>query len=847
MLLTGCRANVQMKRWGRLAPVLLEVYYYEGPTCLLDAVVELSSAHLSLAIIYDQSQVSRATGQFADVLFAVFELNHDLEALDRSISLYQSLLENHLAQLSPERTYIEARLGYALLHRFIALHSGEDCQTSLKVLEGAHQGLQNEYSQAWEATVTGLLKSTSDAWAFLTVTTQNLIDMLDIIRTSRTSSLPRSIYILSLVAESRLANSIFAKSQQHQYITILLETQQSALQLCSQDAEVLRYQVLVHLCGLNFNAHYHAKDHAATMTRLNKAVECVSAARCLPVLMSRNPYYHMISLQKWGMAVMQRATYVTDLDAMEQAVDALKKAVTVGSDIAPRMLFGYIFSTLTSAVGFYFDQTGRIGVLDEHLSLARPIISAYPHVLHAPFFASNIAEAMLLRAKLSDSTAAQSLVNEAIRLCQERKTSIELATVDISEHLQLDLTLINASRMQIMAGDYPFMKPLDIFQLAQESITRVPPQKTSHRTGLILAMTDALMLQAQQESDPSYLLTGLSLLQQEIDSPEMSSAMYIVELLAARGDLLYAQAITGNPVDRTLLNSAWEQYDRAITATPRRPRERFQTCLRWAHQATKMKEPSMALKAYEHAVNILPQVVFLGEEVVQRVEALRQVSGLAASSIATALTLGNIPTAIDFLERTRGILWLQSIRLRDTQLSSLPEVVRDRFVEISGELERNLHLDWTARRHKSEELGEVVSEIRTLPTFERFQLPPLLPDVHLALKKREAYAVVIVPSASYCDVMILGMDICHLRLPTITIEWTRRQSRDLNTRCTNARAAYSSAKDSRGISKVKMSNEGHVDPIVPLLSDLWTSLVHPILKHMKIPVSAFKDVDSNIH
>jgi hypothetical protein len=289
---------MQMQRWGHLAMVLLEFYYCEGPTCLLDAVVELSSAHLSLAQICDKAQVPPATGHLAEASFAVFELNYDLGALNRSIQLYQSLLDDHLVQSSPERTYLEARLGYALLHRFIAVDHADDAQLAWKILESAQQGAQNNHSQAWVATVTSLLKSTADIWSFFTVTTEDLKEMLATLHTARTSSLPRSIYTLSFVAESQAAISIFAKSQQHQYILLLIETMQSALQLCSQDAEVLRYQVLIRLCSLHFNAHYHAKDNAAAMTYLNQAIEFVSAARSLPVLMSRNTYFQVISHQE---------------------------------------------------------------------------------------------------------------------------------------------------------------------------------------------------------------------------------------------------------------------------------------------------------------------------------------------------------------------------------------------------------------------------------------------------------------------------------------------------------------------------------------------------------------------
>jgi hypothetical protein len=534
---------------------------------------------------------------------------------------------------------------------------------------------------------------------------------------------------------------------------------------------------------------------------------------------------------------------------MERAVDAFKDAVTTCPDIMMkcRNYSAHIFNNLAVATILYFDQSGRITVIDELLSIVAKLLPQ--NVLESPFFATNLAEAMLMRADVADIDSARALVHQTIRICQNRKISpsfIPDHDGQISrEHIEVNLQLIRASRMQIRTGEHPYLSPKDILQLAQHSFLSLPPQETNSRLGLVLAQTDAWVLMSRIDDDVSHLEAGLALVERELRSSEMSSSIYVADLVAARADLLFAQASQARLEDKkNILDSAWDQYERAANSTSGRARERFQVCLRWAGHALGQEDATEAFKAYSYAIDILPQVVFLGEEVIGRIEALRQVNGLAASSVATALTVGNVSQAIEYLEQTRGILWLQSSRGTDSELTSIPEALRDRLVDVRVELENSDRLHWTTRRHKAEELSNVLSEIRQLPELSRFQLPPLMQDIQLALQERKASAVIIIPSTSYCDVIVLGMnsnrkpsDSIHLRLPQINIERIRVLAQRFSEASSVINTAPGSYDAPRKMWKAVMPEELQFDASVPVLFELWTNLVYPVLQHMDIHVS----------
>jgi hypothetical protein len=283
-------------------------------------------------------------------------------------------------------------------------------------------------------------------------------------------------------------------------------------------------------------------------------------------------------------------------------------------------------------------------------------------------------------------------------------------------------------------------------------------------------------------------------------------------------------------------------YERAATTASGRTRERFQASLRWASNAANRGYPLEALKGYSCATDILPSLVFVGEDVIGRMEALREVNGLAASSVAAALNIGDASSAVQLLEQTRGILWLQSSHIRTPLLELVPNALHDKYKSIALELEAADRLQWTARRQKAEELCRLATEIRKLPDLGRFMLPPLLDEVISAVKER-GYVVVISSSKSCTDVVVLGtaQGHSHLRLHDVDMHQVREWLNSFTNGCASVRSSECLSAVSRKISiaSTQVKPSTHKDSSSGVLSALWFSLVQPIIKHLNMRVSPY--------
>jgi hypothetical protein len=193
-------------------------------------------------------------------------------------------------------------------------------------------------------------------------TNEDLLDLINDLKRVRSSSLPRSTFIISLAAEAQVSKAILSRTQrQHGFLHSAIETTQLALRLCSEAAEVLRCGLLLRLSNLHFKApHYPAAANTEMdiHAHLDASVQMASEARSLTTLMERNAYERCQSLYQWGKCVMHCAVKSEDLDAMELSIDALREALLICPDLELKRKFhAEMLNTLTYAVGLYFDRT----------------------------------------------------------------------------------------------------------------------------------------------------------------------------------------------------------------------------------------------------------------------------------------------------------------------------------------------------------------------------------------------------------------------------------------------------------------------------------------------------------
>lgn len=819
-------------RLDKLAAVLFEYYSYAGPIELLSVVKQLSETHHRLLILSDPDSISALSIHLADIYLAEHQLRHDLDSLELSLKYYRRALDD---EELPNCQHLQAQVGlaYASFYRFLAWDTHEDCRTAVRLIDDA-LGRVDEFdndqiSRAKAIAYAVLIKASAPTRMVMITPLEDTLNMLPSLSEALGYRLSRSLYITCLVAQARLSLYLAMTASQVVHVQAGIIAATKASQLCSEDAVFMKHFTLTSLVTLYFRARYDDKDGSDYYR--DAAVEIAEAMLSMTELMLINSYVHCYWLHCWGDAVMDRAVRREHLDIMEQVVETYKQAIEIcppSHNIRRMLVTNHIAS-----LGQYFEHSGRVSILDEGIALAHRL--GPDAAMNIPYLACNVAEYMIMRARINDSKNARMLISRAIHLCQSRMRA-EGYPHDDMERISMDMHLISASRMQVQLGGDAI---LDIDTILHITLTGLSEShEPALRTACILTRTEALVARARNHDDTSSLVTAQLLLDEELSSALTAPTIFSVDLLAEKANVLIAQSDLMSRisvVDRqNLLTSAWDCYLRAVTASVGRARERFQASLKWAASAANRGNYSEALKAYAFAVNLLPQVVFRGEDVLGRIEALRQVSGLAASSVAMALRVEDVSASILFLEQTRGILWLQTSRVQASDLDRVPPDLKERFINASLNLERSDKLKWATQRAEAAELDSITVKIRELPGFERFLLPPCLQDLEQALNNSGGYAAVVVPNDDQCIVLLFGVPEGHrvVRLPDMDIGRIFSLGRDFIFECSTTRASM------RKMTQSHLKTSPNLDiSNSTLLSELWTRLVRPVIMELGIQVS----------
>jgi hypothetical protein len=818
----------------KLGSVLFEVYKCNGPIELLIATDQLYQTYLHLIIVSHPSSIPSALAYRGDVLTAQYELYGDIATLDDSIRFFMKAL-SYSALADLPRGAINIGFAYALFHRFRVFGTVDDCRASMNHIE-SHDTLIDVdfFAGATNLIVSSIMKTTRSVWAVAPVTLQALMDMSTRLRDLPWCRLSKSLLLLALLAKVKTCWALAFMTQRKDHVREGLQAADQALRLCPEGAEVIRYQILWERGVL------HDLGSTWGMTDMNWRVIMHTAEQLMSSALSgRNSHVQCVSLYSWARASLQSAIEREDVDLMEQSVDALRQCVSI---CQPNHVFKpFALTQFASTLIAYFKDSGRVSILDE----AGTFLDLYSdYIVKHPLLATQIAKLLLLHAQVSDPKTALSRISQAIQICTIRKNAPGFGQADKTEGVAVDLQMIHATRLQLRLGQTPILSPGTILELARQGLAK--EETITLRIELFLAKIDALRYMALTEQDNSHLLEAEKASNYALSVAVTTSPIDCIEIVAAQADLCVAQSDMFHETNSayaatSTLSKAWGLYHKAAWTTGADSssggaRQRFQVCLRWATQAMSRGHMKEAFAAYSVAIELLPRVVFLGEEVIGRIEALRQVNGLAASSVAVALALGNVSMAVQFLECTRGVLWLQFFRTRTEQLSSIPITLRDRFLKLNRSLDAADSLMWSVRRQTAVELHKVVGEIRTYPNLGRFLLPPLLDDITRALVLHDGYALVLIPGKSSCNVIVLGVPEGPTVLTLNEINFVRIKSlrQGFLTSCTVARKAPHDIL--RGIRREEVDRRANLDP-TGLLSELWISIVQPIFYRLGLLVS----------
>ncbi|KEP49579.1 aromatic di-alanine and TPR containing protein [Rhizoctonia solani 123E] len=274
------------------------------------------------------------------------------------------------------------------------------------------------------------------------------------------------------------------------------------------------------------------------------------------------------------------------------------------------------------------------------------------------------------------------------------------------------------------------------------------------------------------------------------------------------------------------------------------PRDRFHHALQWANLAS---EQSLLnpIEAYQTAIDLLPQFIWLGATANQRYQDLSLAENLAVNACFAAIQSSNYSLALEWLEHARCVVWNQSLMLRsplDQLHSSYPDLATQ-LQSVANQLQsfsfetRLIHATpfdsltqeqtGQQRRRLAIEYNSLLAQTRELPGFETF-LKPVQANT-LMHSVRDGPVVVINCHPDRCDALFIlpgNASVAYLALLNFTEEKAKQALSDLDLSLRHQRLRE------RGIRLLADSESGHHDRMESVLSVLWTNLVKPVLDHL---------------
>jgi hypothetical protein len=476
-----------------------------------------------------------------------------------------------------------------------------------------------------------------------------------------------------------------------------------------------------------------------------------------------------------------------------------------------------------SLYGRHYEHTGRVSSLDKIIAMDGPgLDTTYPITMF------NIGAAMLERVQAFRERRLFSLLHRAyqllgmtlnvlplasphrlppvIMMLKVRQLQSELGEVDSDEDQLVD----SARKLLLDAGTA--ILPEDK-RLVLETLAKFLLSRTDLANGVDLDEIDRTI-------------------ESGISAWDDSGSIYLFRVLQARSSCARYRTTQVE----SYANTAWSQYSTLASDLSARPRERYQATLHWIRDAESVHDHRQASSAYRSAIDLLPHLGYIGQDAITRREALAYARGIACQAAAHELTSDNTDTAIELLEQGRSVFWTQLLRLRSPQ-DVAPVEDTTQIDHLVQELRKTEDKDWAGRRRKAEELDTLITSIRKKSGYEHFMAPRPFADLMTAVDGLDGHVVILIPSDSMCDMVILGAtsgsNRTHLRLPAVNVESLQMMSDSLRSAADHERKG----DDARGMKKVPPTAKVRSSRDDVVLRSLWDTLVKPIVVALQLTVS----------
>jgi tetratricopeptide (TPR) repeat protein len=423
-----------------------------------------------------------------------------------------------------------------------------------------------------------------------------------------------------------------------------------------------------------------------------------------------------------GLAQLRRYERTGEPSDLDAAVTAGWQAADVTSVSDPsRVMY---LSNVSGALLRRFERTGTLRDLDDAVDASQRAVDAATGQQRARCL-GNLANTLEARFARTGQPADVDRAEDA-----SRKAIAAAAPGDAHRGSYLN-SLVNALRLRSQDRLRPepgAASALDEAVTVGRTAVGETPIGSPGREALVASLSAALLLRSRRSGRPADLAEAdldeaVAICRQAVDAvpaEHPSRAAYSNVLLAA----LHARyQRNADPADRRDAIDAGRQAV-AVAAAP--ASTRAQAAMGWGQLATETSDWPEAIRAYEAAAELLPQIAPLSLARTDQEFQLSQVAGFGPRAAACCLELGRAERALELLEQGRGILLAQALDTREsiTLGRQYPEIA-SRFIALRNDLDGA----GSRRPELADEWDRVGAEIRQLPGFERFNLPPRAADL----------------------------------------------------------------------------------------------------------------------
>ncbi|QRV83072.1 CHAT domain protein [Ceratobasidium sp. AG-Ba] len=287
------------------------------------------------------------------------------------------------------------------------------------------------------------------------------------------------------------------------------------------------------------------------------------------------------------------------------------------------------------------------------------------------------------------------------------------------------------------------------------------------------------------------------------------------------------------------LENAFNAYKAGATTPAIKPDMQMVCARRWATIAPYLGRSS--LEAYHLAFSLLPRLVWIGQTIHYRHEAMISVRDLAAEAAACAASAHLYDLALEWLEQGRSVVWGQTLKLRTPleELSFADPELAQKLQDIAFQLDKagSFHapqshyasvspdlVSQTAYHHQlASSWDRLLEQARLIPGFENFMRP--LDSKKLKRAAKDGPVVVINTHLTQCDALIILPNCDEIRhVPLIKINQDRLERLSSIYYCMGSKGRSPDA--ARGFTRQ------NADDISRLPMLLWSEIVAPILTEL---------------